>query len=293
MERNPAQARLALEQQLWRCIEAVHAVVYFAPQARGAFEQLGLRGFWMGYFASRAAPLGPASAELVSALFHGFAPRMVARALPDAWARATPHDILTARADLAHEALIASVGDLDVRYLADVLDQLVDRLDLAGRPLAAAHATTRPPVEPLTRLWHLTGVLREYRGDGHVAALVAADVDGVQSHVWHAAGGLLPEQQREYRGWTEQEWQAARETLRTRGWLDRTGSATPTGTRARADVERRTDAAAARALVPLLDTDLHELCAGLAPLAAAVVRSGAVPYPNPIGVPAPVLPGSR
>src|SRR5512135_1061946 len=90
---------------LWVLLEAVHSVTYFTAQARAAHEAVGLRGFWRGYFAMRAAPLGPVGPGLVTALFHGFAPRMVARALPAAWALATPAVALQARQNGAVAAL--------------------------------------------------------------------------------------------------------------------------------------------------------------------------------------------
>ena len=76
--------------RLWRALEPYHAVVYFAPESQAACTQLGTRGYWMSYFALRAAPLGAASPELVAALFYGFAPRLVARAVPDTWRVAAP-----------------------------------------------------------------------------------------------------------------------------------------------------------------------------------------------------------
>jgi hypothetical protein len=283
---TPELPRRAAEQQLWRCLEAAHAVVYFDPAARDTWRQLGLRGFWMGYFASRSAPLGTAAPQLVTALFHGFAPRMVDRALPQAWTMASPEDVLDTRRRLAHRALRPHTGG-DEDPLAAELEALLAWLDLAGRPLAAAHAALPRPEDPVTRLWHAASVLREYRGDGHVAALVAADVDGAQSHIWHAATGLLGDNQRENRGYTEAEWIAARGALQQRGWLDATGALTDTGRAARADVEHRTDAAAAHAFASLTDDALRELLVRLLPVAISVLRTGAVPYPNAMGVPAP------
>lgn len=277
--------RRAVEQQIWRCLEAIHAVVYFSPRTRDAYERVGLRGYWMGYFASRSAPLGAPGPQLVTALFHGFAARMVNRVLPDAWSLAFPEVVLRARMKLAHDELVPHTDG--VNGLAASLESLLEQLDLAGRPLAAAHASLPRPEEPVTRLWHAATVLREYRGDGHVAALVATDVDGAQANMWHAAGGLLAENQRENRGYTETEWSAAHTALVKRGWLDANGRLTSAGRAARVDVEHRTDLAAAHALAPLTDGALHELLERLHPVAGSVIRAGAVPYPNAMGVPAP------
>jgi hypothetical protein len=141
------------------------------------------------------------------------------------------------------------------------------------------------PADVLGRLWHAATVLREYRGDGHVAALVAAQVDGVEAQLLHRAA-LVP-QQREFRGWTEEEWAAAADRLRARGLLDATGAPTVRGRELRADVERSTDRAAASALRGLDDAAVRELVAALGPVARAIADAGAVPYPNAMGVARP------
>ncbi len=281
--------RRDLERQLWRALEAVHAVVYFAPEAKDAYAALGLRGFWMGYFASRAAALGAAGPRLVTALFFGFAPRMVERALPRAWELAEPHRVRAVRAEVARTVLARHVAG-DVGPAARTLTAVTDGLDLAGRPLAAAHAGMEAASEAVGALWRAATVLREYRGDGHVAALVAEGVAGAEANVWTAATGRLVPEQREFRGWTEQEWADAADALCRRGWLDGGGALTEQGAQARAEVERRTDRAAASALAGLDDGALRELLGALLPVAAAIAAAGAVPYPNAMGVAAAAKP---
>jgi hypothetical protein len=193
-----------VERKLWRVLEAVHAAVYFAPDAKAVYQGLGLRGYWMGYFASRAAALGTPGPRLVTALFYGFAPRMVERALPRAWELADRVRVLEVRRELARSVLAGHVGDVRLGEVAEQLATVLADLDLAGRPLAAAHMDVPASDDPLDRVWHAASVLREYRGDGHVAALVAAHVDGVECHLLH--GGATVGQQREFRGWTEEEW---------------------------------------------------------------------------------------
>ncbi len=78
MTRSPLTAR-----RLFDRFEPVHALTYFAPEARAAYDEAGFRGFWMGYFAARSAPLGVVPAEVVTAVFYNFARTHVARAL--AW----------------------------------------------------------------------------------------------------------------------------------------------------------------------------------------------------------------
>jgi len=273
--------RRHVEQRLWRAFEAIHAVVYFAPEAKPAYTALGLRGYWMGYFASRSAALGAASPQLVTALFYNFAPRVVFRALPDAWAFATPEAVLACRTDLARTVLDRLLDGTEVNRVAEASAVLVAGLDLAGRPLAAAHAALPAPEDPVGRLWWAATVLREYRGDGHVALLTAARVDGVEAHAWHTT---LPENQREMRGWMPEEWAAAADRLRARGWLDAGGRHTAGGATARADLEHATDDCAAPALAPLDDAAAGALLAELRPLAARIAAAGGVTYPNPTGV---------
>jgi hypothetical protein len=276
--------RASLERELWRILEPVHAAVYFVPDAKAAYGAVGLRGYWMGYFASRSAALGTPSPRLVTALFYGFAPRMVERALPDAWRFADPARVLETRLELARNALAGHAGT-DLADAADLLTSVLATLDIAGRPLAAAHLDLPVPNDPLSQVWHAATVLREYRGDGHVAELVAAQVDGAECHILHA-GSLVP-QQREFRGWTEQEWADAAERLRGRGLIDDTGAQTPRGRELRAEIEWGTDRSAAAALRTLGDAELQVLRSSLGPIAESLAAAGAVPYPNAIGVARP------
>jgi hypothetical protein len=269
------------ERELWRVLEAVHAVVYFAPDAKAVYGELGLRGFWSGYFASRAAALGTPGPRLVTALFHGFAPRMVEKALPAAWEVAGPASVLRARTQLARSAL-AGHPAAGLEEAADRLTGVLAELDVAGRPLAAAHLDVPAPADPLGRVWHAATVLREHRGDGHVAALVAAQVDGAEAHQLHRSA-LVP-RQREFRGWTEQEWTAAAERLRDRDLVDAAGEPTARGRELRAGIEASTDRSAATALRALDDAALRGLLDALGPLARSVADAGAVPYPNAMGV---------
>ena len=173
---DPRQARL-----LWHLVEPVHAVTYFAPQARAAAEALGLRGFWAGYVVLRSAPLGVVPPAVVTAAFHGFAPRRVEKVLPAAWDVVAPAAALDARASSAAAALrqVCGQAGVDEAHLvraADALGAAAAAADVAGRVLAAANAALPPRHDPVERLWQATTVLREHRGDGHVAALVTAGV---------------------------------------------------------------------------------------------------------------------
>ena len=277
---------MVVRRGFWQGIEVIHDVVYFAPDIRERFEAIGLKGWWMAYFASRSAALGTPGPELVTALFYGFAPRLVAKALPDAWALASRDNILDTRLQLARDALTPAVADLDVEPLTAALEAIVDGLDFAGRPLAAAHASVSRPEDALGRLWWAASVLREYRGDSHVALLTTNDLDGAEANALAVADGRAPERQREARGWTEDEWEAAFARLAGRGWVE--GHAvTPAGHGFRADLENDTD----RLSSSCFDDDMQALAAAsedaLLDLAHAVRESGAVTFPNPTGTQLP------
>jgi hypothetical protein len=278
--------------RLWPAFETYHAHIYFVPEAAEAYRELGLKGGWMGYFASRAAALGAASPGLVTAVFFNFHPAMVARALPDAWALASPDDVLTARlrvADVALRCLIPDhVGTAVEAEAAALAREAAEGPALAGRPLYGALRSLPWPEEPHLVLWHACTLLREHRGDGHVAALTAAGLDGVEAHVTIAAAGGIPrETLQANRKWSDEDWAAAEDRLRSRGWLDAGGSLTAAGRAGRAEVEARTDTLAEEPWRVLGPERTERLLALLGPMARAINEAGGVPVPNPVGVPAP------
>lgn len=275
---------------LWRLIETCHAVVYFAQERRHEYERIGLRGGWMGYFASRAGALGPVGPEVVSALFYNFSPAMVARALPDAWRLSTPDAAVEARLRVVDGALTRILADEvagpAVRRAAELCRTAVEQSPESGRPLFAAHRALPLPDEPHLALFWATTALRELRGDGHNAVLLATGVDGCEAHVLMGALGLVPADQRTFRGWTDDDWEAATERLRQRGWLHRDRPAlTDAGREGRAQVERDTERLAAPALGRLGATGAAELAQALTPLVDRIVASRDVPFPNAMGLP--------
>ncbi|GAB7045764.1 hypothetical protein JCM9534A_08900 [Catenuloplanes indicus JCM 9534] len=270
---------------MWTLLEPVHAVTYFTPAARAAFEAAGLRGFWRGYFAGRAAPLGAVGAGPVEATFFGFAPTMVRRALPDVWNRAAPAAALAARLDGARASLSGLAPDTGLTEAAALLRRAAAGLPLAGRPLAAANADLPWPEDPLGAVWHGATLLREHRGDGHVAALLVAGLDGVESLVWRASMDSAREVLQPARGWTDEEWDAAAARLTDRGWLA-SGTATEIAYAARDTVERQTDVLAAGPWQTLGTDGVSRLEQLLAPLSEAALRL--LPHPNPIVLPRPV-----
>lgn len=274
---------------MWAHFEPVHAVTYFHPRARAAYEAVGLRGYWRGYFAGRAAPLGATEAAPVIAVFFSFAPPMVSRALPAVWRLATPAEALRARLTGAVQALAELTYELPEAHLAeaaDLLERAASAVQTAGRVLGAVNAALPVGEYPLARLWQAATTLREHRGDGHVAALVAAGLDPVETLAWRVAVDMSP-QNLLGRGWSEEQWRAARERLAQRGWLTPDGAATDHGRVGFQAVEDATDRAAAHPWEALGQDGTDRLRALLEPMARACHT--VIPVGSPIGLPA--LPG--
>lgn len=280
-----AHPRALPARELWTLVEPLHAVTYFSPEPLAALRAAGFRGFWMGYFAGRAAPLGAASPELVHALFHNFDPAQVARALPDAWSFASPAAALEARLSGSVATLRRVLGDADITRAAELAVRAGLAAPLEGRALYAAHRALPVPEEPLARLWHAATLLREHRGDGHVAALTVAGIGGREAHVLHALATGTPAAVYEVaRGFTAEEWTSVLDGFATRGLLDGSGVLTRTGRTLKRTVEKQTDDLAATALDALTDDEVAELLTVLRPLASAVVAVGEIPAQSPMGL---------
>jgi hypothetical protein len=277
--------------RLWQRLEPVHDVTYFSPHSREQADALGMRGYWMGYFAFRAAPLGPVGPAVVTAAFYGFHPSRVARALPDAWAYASPAQALAAR-EAGAAAAIEELGGgrWPLAEAAELAWRAARAADVAGRPLAAANQALPRPAGDAAALWLAATVLREHRGDGHNAVLLARGIGPAEAHLVKAAAGEADEEaQRSGRGWPEPEWARARARLADRGLLAAGGGLTDLGRQEHAAIEAATDAAAARPWQALGAAGTARLADLLAPLAAAVADTGLLPRPNPAGL---VLPAS-
>jgi hypothetical protein len=276
--------------RMWVVTEHVHLVTYFAPEAMAAYAAAGVSGFWRGYFGGRAAPMGAVGAGPVTASFFGFHPDFVARAVPDVWTRATPEALIDARSTGAVGALdpiIDAAPDVIAAASAQ-LDGALRSCSPAGRPLFAANLDVAPADDVVGALWQACTLWREHRGDGHVAALVAAGIDGCESHVLRLAvrGGDRALMQAA-RGWSDEDWNAAADRLFSRGLLAADGSATHSGRTLLADIEDTTDRLASPPAAALGSSGVHQILAVLEPIAHAVRAAMTMPDPNPIGVPAP------
>ncbi|MEC3980739.1 SCO6745 family protein [Amycolatopsis sp. H20-H5] len=233
----------------WRAAEVYHGMIYFAPEAMAAYAELGLSSE-QGYFASRSAAMGVVPPELVVATFFNFSPRFVHASLDGVWSKTDPATVLAARSSAADKALRGALGDAvhspELARVAELLRSAAETItgDVVGRPLFAAHAALHWPSEPHLVLWHAQTLLREYRGDAHIAALLTAGLGGLDSLLTHAAvGGIRAEVLRKTRSWPETEWQQGIESLRDRGWLtaDAEPTFTPDGKTRRDELESATD----------------------------------------------------
>jgi hypothetical protein len=229
-------------------------MIYFVPEATEEYERLGITGR-AGYFASRAAPMGAVAAELVVATFFNFNPDLVRAAIPRAWDITTPEALVNARLAAVDGAFRRVLGNevLESRSMARAAELARGLAENAGtqvegRPLSAAHADLVWPDAPHLVLWHAQSILREYRGDGHVALLVTHGLSGIDALVTHAAAGDVPSGVlRATRGWSDEQWDAAVGTLRGQGWLADGDDLTFTdwGAAQRQEIEDQTDVLAA------------------------------------------------
>ncbi|MEF2978388.1 SCO6745 family protein [Subtercola sp. YIM 133946] len=280
-----------LARALWTLFEPIHAVTYFSPESRQAFADIGLTRYWDGYFAGRSAPLGPISGAPVVAIFSGFAPPLVTRALPSVWQTAEPNQVIDARAAGAAATLRRLFDDeAATRRAAEALAPIAAAVDTIGRPLAAANRALPIDDDPYRSLWQSTATLREHRGDGHVVALVTEQLGGLSSIVLRTALDLDAATLQRARGWSDDEWMAEHTALTTRGLIDPNGRASAAGIAALERAEALTNRLAAQ---PWATVDARHLLAVaelLAPLAHAC--QPIYPFPNPIGMPVPWNPSA-
>ncbi|MFD0687639.1 MarR family winged helix-turn-helix transcriptional regulator [Actinomadura fibrosa] len=251
------------------------ATVTFSEVPNEAFLAVGMRNYWDGYFAGRAAPLGLAPAEVVHAVFYNFAEGEVARHIPWVWGKVTPQEALAIRERSSADALRQMIGELagspGLVRVADLATRAAVSAPMEGRVLYAGLRALDVPEEPVARLWHATTLLREYRGDGHNAALVAHGIGGTEAHVLMAlALGMKAEEFGRVHHLPKAQLGAVVDGLRRRGLVDGDGGFTDAGRETKQRIEDLTDELAAPAFDVLSAEELDELIAGLDPIAAAV-----------------------
>ncbi|MEU1378858.1 SCO6745 family protein [Streptomyces albidoflavus] len=234
-----------------RCHHAVnpfHSAVYFSRELREEMAALGVTDPNAAYFASRSAAFGAVGPGTVTATFFNFRHDLVARHLPAVWEVAAPAQVLDARLRAADRTLRRLLGEEavaapDVAEAAELALRAAEGCARPGRPLYAAHADLPVPAEPHLAYWHAATLLREHRGDAHIAALLDAELDPLEALISHTATGfgMAPKWVLGTRGWTQQEWDEASARLVARSILDQEGSLTEQGTALRAELEERTD----------------------------------------------------
>ncbi|MGY5121592.1 SCO6745 family protein [Streptomyces sp. 900105755] len=229
-------------------LNSLHATHFFSPELAEELAALGVTHPRAVNFAVRAAALGPVGAGTVTAAFYNYKYELVARHVPGVWETASPKDVLAARARAVDASMRRLLGAEAV-----VSDRMAEAARLAlrateacspsGRPLYAAHADLPVPQEPHLAYWYAGTLLREHRGDGHLAVLLAAGLDGLEAVVTHTATGkgMAPKWVFATRGWSQGDWDAAVERLRDRGLLDAAGELTEAGVALRAEIETETD----------------------------------------------------
>ncbi|GAA1757318.1 hypothetical protein ACBR40_03710 [Nonomuraea sp. AD125B] len=281
-------ARLA--RRMWHQLEPLHAVLYFSPEA---FEEAAALGYdvesrWPSYFAYRTAPLGRVGTRLATAACYSFSPATVAEHVPAVWSVAAPERVLEARLTAVDRTYRSLLGDLlagpELREAAELARRAAEGAGVEGRALTAANLDLPWADEPHLVLWQAATVLREHRGDGHLAALLAAELDGCEALVSFAAIGAAPVETFAGRGWSAEEWDAARERLAARGLVDAGGQATERGRALRDRVERMTDELAAGPWRLLGQERADRLARLGGPLLGPVFEAGLLPMTSTLGI---------
>ncbi|WGY00952.1 MarR family transcriptional regulator [Nocardioides sp. QY071] len=259
--------------RLFELIEPI-ATVSFSEDVDRAFREVGMRNFWDGYFAGRAAPLGLAPAEVVHAAFYNFADGEVARHIPWVWTRISPEEAISLRERASAAALRRKLGDIaedaGLQRIADLATRAAVSAPTEGRALYAGLRALAVPEDPVARLWHATTLLREHRGDGHIAALLAHGIGGIEGHALLAASfGLTLETFGRTHHLPGAELATVAAGLRSRGLLDGDGALTDAGRTTKQRIEDLTDTLATAPYLALDAEELDELIAGLGPVFAA------------------------
>jgi hypothetical protein len=258
-------------------INLVHRCVYFVPEAAREYGSLGVSGGG-AYFGSRSAPMGAVPDEVIIATFYNFSPFSVTSSMPGVWDAAPPEALQAARFRVVERALDRVGVDLSSEQIAEaraLVDPVVAALELAGRPLAAANAAVALPDAPLVALWQQLTVVREWRGDVHIALLVTNEIGPCECLVLQVGTGRFPLRiAQATRQWNETQWASAVESLAERGWATNDGTITEVGKQERDRIEAETDRLCAPIWHPIGETGAARLTELIAPIHAAVDAAG-------------------
>ena len=265
--------------RLYRLVEPIHLVTYFSDEPDDALMALGLRNTWDCYFAGRAAPLGRVPPEVVHAIFYNFADGEVARHIPRVWDMTTPEAAIAARQQGCVAALRRILGDIadspGLARAADLATKAATSAPTEGRAMYAALRTLPVPEEPVARLWHAATLLREHRGDGHIAALITAGIGGTEAHVLHALSeGMPAEKFGRIHHLPADRLSRVVDGMRARGLIDNAGWLSGAGRETKERIESLTDELATPAYASLEPNELDRLIADLEPITAALDAAG-------------------
>jgi hypothetical protein len=274
-----ATARTA--RRMFELLEPICLVTFFADECNEELAALGHRTYWDGYFASRAAPLGRVAAQVVHAAFYSFADGEAARHIPSAWETIPPEASVAARERGSAASIRRILGDDLARSpglvrAADLTTKAATSAPTEGRVMYAGMRTLPVPADPVARLWHSATMLREHRGDGHVAALVCHRIGGTGSHVLSALemGIHPPESFGRIHHLPKKRLAEVMDGLRERGLVDADGRFTAAGRETKRRIEELTDELATPPYDALSPAELDELVAELEPITAKLVASG-------------------
>lgn len=269
-----------------QAMNALHSIPYFTADLANEVAPFGITDHSSVYLTGRASPLGIVDPAVVTAVFNSFAPGLVAERIPALWDLLSPARAIQAREDAVAAALERLVGtettqSAELAETAKLATAAAAACALPGRPLYAANSALEVPERPHVALWHAATVLREYRGDGHIAVLGHFGLTGVDSLVIDCASnhGMAKEIVMPMRGWTEAEWAAGQERLADRGLVDAAGRLTPRGTAVREKVEQETGRLDRQPYDALGPAGVERLARYAHRLVAAAADAGVFPAP--------------
>ncbi|MFC8127206.1 MarR family transcriptional regulator [Streptomyces sp. NPDC057302] len=267
--------------RMYELLEPICLVTFLADECNEELAALGHRTYWDGYFASRAAPLGQVPAQVVHAAFYNFADGEAARHIPSAWETIPPEASLAARergslASLRRILGSELAGSPGLVRAADLATQAATSAPTEGRVMYAGMRTLAVPSDPVARLWHSATMLREHRGDGHIAALVGERIGGTEAHVLSALDMDIhpPESFGRIHHLPKERLAAVMDGLRERELVDTDGRFTDAGRETKQRIETLTDELAAPPYGALSPAELDELVAELEPITATLVAAG-------------------
>jgi hypothetical protein len=264
---------VSIARRMFELVEPIGVIPYAADEPNEAMFALGFGDYWDTYFAGRAAPLGLAGAAVVDALFYSFAPGEVARHIPKVWRTTTPEAAVAARQAGCVRALRRILGDRvdspGFARAADLLTHAATSAPVEGRPMYAALRALAVPDEVVARMFHAASMLREHRGDGHIAALMIEGVGRLEAHVLHALDmGMPAERFGRLHHLPTAQLAAVIDGMRERGLVGDDGWLSELGRGVKQRVEARTDDLAAAPYEHVASAEIDELVVILTPLAA-------------------------